>query len=319
MAVPRPVGLMYRRFFSSPALMGIRPRTGKGEYGEGRVRHLALTPDYAHSDRTVSVKQVEFNEGLHKRAGVIALKLGMVPLWDEWGVKHASTVMMIDECDVVARKTDEKDGYWALQIGSGLAKTKNVGASLLGQFKKAGVPPKRILREFPVHPDGMLPVGFRFDARHFVPGQLVDVSGVTKGKGFSGAMKRWGFKGQPASHGNSKTHRHIGSTGQCQDPGKRFKGKKMAGRMGNKLRMEECLRVLRIDVEKNLLFVKGHVPGNRGGAVFIRDALRRPTFPTPPPFPSFLPGDENKDSPSTLIAPPMSDFDPFLVDDTRDN
>ncbi len=300
--------------------MGIRPRTGQGERVEGRGRYLALTPSYTYSDRTVSaVKQVEFDERLHKRAGVIVLKLGMVPLWDQWGVRHASTALMVDECDVVARKTDEKDGYWALQIGSGLAKAKNVGASLLGQFKKAGVPPKRVLREFPVHQDGMLPVGFRFHARHFVPGQLVDVSGVSKGKGFSGAMKRWGFKGQPASHGNSKAHRHIGSTGQCQDPGKRFKGKKMAGRMGGQLRMEECLRVLRIDAEKNLLFVKGHVPGNRGGVVFVRDAFRRPKFPTPPPFPSFVPGDEAQEGPNTLIASPLSDFDPILVDYTGDN
>lgn len=181
-----------------------------------------------------------------RRTGVLAMKVGMLPLWDSWGRRHAVTVLQVDSCEVVQVKSDKTDGYNALQVGVGEAKLKRVKKSALGHFEKAGVQPKRKLSEFRVSPDMILPVGTQLQALHFVPGQLLDVCGISKGKGFAGAMKRWGFKGGAASHGNSLSHRVLGSTGNCQDPGKVFKNKKMAGRMGSDRVTVQNLKLMKV-------------------------------------------------------------------------
>lgn len=186
-------------------------------------------------------------------------------------------------------KTEAKEGYYALQVGAGSKKEKQVTAPLAGHFKWANVPIKRHLAEFHVTPDALLPLGTPLAASHFKAGQYVDVSGVTIGKGFQGAMKRWNFRGQPATHGNSLAHRALGSTGGRQDPGRTWKGKKMAGRMGGERRTVQSLLVQRVDGARGLLYLHGQVPGHSGGAVEVRDALRKP----PPrdasvPFPTYV-------------------------------
>jgi len=233
------------------------------------------------------VAAAEWEDGL-RRCGALAMKVGMLPIWDEWGQRHACTVLQLDACEVVQVKTEETDGYDGLQIGVGEAKEKNVNQPMAGHFAAAGVAPKRRLREFRVSAPALLPAGTPITARHFVPGQLVDLQGTTKGKGFQGAMKRHGFGGLGASHGVSKAHRSLGSTGQCQDPGRVFKGKKMPGRMGGKTKTVENMKILKIEPERNLLYIKGSVPGQNGGWIRVKDAERGPRFPSPPPFPTFL-------------------------------
>jgi len=242
------------------------------------------------------------------RTGALALKAGMMSDYDKWGNRLQLTVLMLDECEVVQVKTEAENGYTALQLGVSEAKVKNVTKPLDFHFRKAGVAPKRKLGEFRVKPDGVLPVGTAIHAAHFVPGQLVDVCGITKGKGFQGAMKRHNFSGQRATHGVSKTHRAIGSTGQCQGPGRVFKGKKMPGRMGsNKVTMQN-LEVYKIDNARNLVYVRGHVPGVAGGFVRIQDAVKGPKFPSDPPFPTFVPsGEEDLE---LVITAPGSEADP---------
>ena len=250
-----------------------------------------------------------------KRTGVMAMKVGMVPLWDEWGVRHPCTVLMLDNTQVVQSKTQESNGYTALQVGVGEAKQKNVSKPLAGHFEKAGVTPNRKLEEFKVTPDALLDAGTRLDARHFIPGQLVDVAGVSIGKGFQGAMKRHNFGGQPASHGNSKTHRHMGSTGfGATNPARVHKGKKMPGRMGNKRSYMQALSVRRIEVDhssgRNLLYVRGAVPGKPGSFCRVSDArLMKFDEASPPPFPTFLPGDGPEQE---VLHAPKTPVDPFL-------
>jgi len=236
-----------------------------------------------------------------KRCGALGIKLGMMPLWDNWGERHACTVLYLDSNVVLQNRTsDSVDGYDAVRVGAGERKAKNVTKPLLGEYAKFGVGdrPPYVVREFRVTTkDAMPEPGTQIHARHFVPGQNVDVAGVSKGKGFQGGMKRWGFAGMPASHGTSKSHRAIGSTGQCQDPGRVFKGKKMAGRMGGKRVTKQNLRVIKIDRGRNLLYLKGAVPGNKGEFVEIRDAVKKPLFGTEkceggkessaPPLPTF--------------------------------
>lgn len=209
------------------------------------------------------------------RTGVIAKKLGMTRFFDEDGVHVPVTVLSLDGCQVTAQRTKDKDGYVALQLGAGAKKAKNTSQAMRGHFGKALVEPKHIVAEFRVDEDGLIDVGAEFTADHFVPGQKVDIQGVTVGKGFAGAIKRWHFGGLRATHGVSVSHRSHGSTGQRQDPGKVFKNKKMAGHLGQDNRTTQNITVWRIDVERGLIMVKGAVPGAEGGYVKIRDAIKK--------------------------------------------
>jgi large subunit ribosomal protein L3 len=208
----------------------------------------------------------------------------MTRLFDEAGGHTPVTVLSLDGCQVTAQRTLEKDGYIALQLGAGARKPKNTSKAERGHFAKALVEPKRQVAEFRVSEDNLIAVGAEFTADHFVPGQKVDVSGLTVGKGFAGAMKRWNFGGLRATHGVSVSHRSHGSTGNRQDPGKVFKNKKMAGHMGQDNVTTLNLTVFRVDVERGLILVRGAVPGAEGGFVKIRDAVKHPApkgAPTP--------------------------------------
>jgi large subunit ribosomal protein L3 len=184
------------------------------------------------------------------------------------------TVLALEDCQVVSVRTQECDGYVALQVGSGEAKQKNVAKPQREHFAKAQVPLKRKVAEFRVADDAVLEVGSTIAASHFVPGQMVDITGHTQGKGFAGGMKRWGFGGLRATHGVSLSHRSLGSTGQRQDPGKVFKGKKMAGHMGDRQRTQQNLEIVRTDDERGLIFVKGSVPGAKNGWLMVRDSVK---------------------------------------------
>lgn len=208
------------------------------------------------------------------RTGVIAKKLGMARFFDEAGVHVPVTVLSLEGCQVVAHRTQEKDGYVALQLGAGVKKAKNTSKALRGHFAKGEVEPKRTVAEFRVSEDNLIDVGAEITADHFVPGQKIDVTGVTVGKGFAGAMKRWNFGGMRATHGVSVSHRAHGSTGNRQDPGKTFKNKKMAGHLGQETVTTLNLTVWRIDQERGLILVKGAVPGTEGTFVKIRDAVK---------------------------------------------
>ena len=221
------------------------------------------------------------------RTGVIARKIGMTRLFSEEGSHVPVTVLKLDHCQVVAVRTQEKDGYTALQIGVGKAKVKNVGKPLRGHFAKAKVEPKRKLAEFRVPADKLLDVGAEISADHFIAGQFVDVAGSTTGKGFQGVMKRWNFAGLEASHGVSVAHRSHGSTGQRQDPGRTFKGKKMAGHMGTANITVQNLKIVATDADKGLIMVRGAVPGQAGAFVLVSDAVKR-KLPKEAPQPASL-------------------------------
>ena len=220
-----------------------------------------------------------------RRTGLIGRKLGMTRIFGESGTHIPVTVVDIAGNVVVAQRNAEKDGYVAVQIGYGLAKPKNVSQPQRGHFAKAEVEPRRKLKEFRVTDDAVVDVGAELTADHFLEGQLVDVTGDTIGKGFAGAMKRHGFHGLRATHGVSVSHRSHGSTGNSQDPGKVWKGKKMAGHMGDRQRTTQHLEVARVDVDRGLLLIKGAVPGAEGGYLYIKDAVRRPT-PEGAPMPA---------------------------------
>ncbi|QPQ54115.1 50S ribosomal protein L3 [Allosphingosinicella flava] len=208
------------------------------------------------------------------RTGVIAKKMGMTRLFQEDGRHVPVTVLALENVQVVARREADRDGYVAVQLGAGSAKAKNLTKPERGHFGKAEVEPKAQLAEFRVAEDALLDVGAEIAADHYAVGQLVDIQGVTQGKGFAGAMKRWGFGGLRATHGVSVSHRSHGSTGNRQDPGRVFKNKKMAGHMGARNRTQQNLEVVRTDVERGLIFVKGSVPGSKGGWLLVKDAVK---------------------------------------------
>jgi large subunit ribosomal protein L3 len=208
------------------------------------------------------------------RTGVIAKKLGMARFFDEAGSHVPVTVLSLEGCQVVAQRSKDKDGYVALQLGAGAKKAKNTSKAMRGHFAKAEVEPKRTLAEFRVSEDNLIDVGAELTADHFVPGQKIDITGVTVGKGFAGAMKRWNFGGLRATHGVSVSHRSHGSTGNRQDPGRTFPGKKMAGHYGQETVTTLNLTVWRVDVERGLILVRGAVPGTEGTFVKIRDAVK---------------------------------------------
>jgi len=209
------------------------------------------------------------------RSGVIAQKVGMTRIFTDAGEHIPVTVLRLEKCQVVGQRTAEKNGYTAVQLGAGHRKVKRLTRSERGSFAVANVEPKRKVAEFRVSPDNMIDVGAEITADHFVEGQFVDVSGTSIGKGFAGGMKRHGFSGLRASHGVSVSHRSLGSTGQCQDPGKVFKGKKMAGHMGDVSVTTQNLRVVKTDAERGLIMIRGAVPGSKGGWVLLRDAVKR--------------------------------------------
>ena len=212
------------------------------------------------------------------RSGVIAKKVGMTRLFLEDGKQVPVTVLQLEGCQVVAQRTADKDGYTAVQLGSGSIKAKNVSKPMRGHFAVAKVEPKRKIAEFRVDAENLIGVGEEITADHYFEGQFVDVSGTTIGKGFAGAMKRHNFGGLRATHGVSISHRSHGSTGQCQDPGKVFKGKKMAGHMGAVRVTTQNLQVVKTDASRGLIMIKGAVPGSKGGWVTIKDAVKKP-FP----------------------------------------
>jgi large subunit ribosomal protein L3 len=208
------------------------------------------------------------------RTGVIAKKLGMTRLFQDDGRHVPVTVLQLDGLQVVSRRETDTDGYTAVQLGAGVAKVKNVAKPQRGHFGKAEVEPKAYVAEFRVTEDNLLDVGAELSADHFVAGQFVDIQGRTQGKGFAGAMKRWNFGGLRATHGVSVSHRSHGSTGQRQDPGKVFKNKKMAGHMGDRNRTQQNLEIVSTDAERGLIFVKGSVPGSKGGWLLVKDAVK---------------------------------------------
>lgn len=218
------------------------------------------------------------------RSGVITQKLGMTRVFTDDGRHIPVTVLKVDNCQVVAQRTEERDGYSALQLGSGLAKVKRVSRAQRGHFAVAKVEPKRKVAEFRVSSDNLIDVGAEITADHFIAGQFVDATGTSIGKGFAGGMKRHNFGGMRASHGVSISHRAHGSTGQCQDPGKVFKGKKMAGHMGAERVTAQNLEVVDTDIDRGLILVKGAVPGSKGGWVFLKDSVKR-KLPDGVPFP----------------------------------
>ncbi|MBN9039107.1 MAG: 50S ribosomal protein L3 [Rhizobiales bacterium] len=208
------------------------------------------------------------------RSGVIAQKLGMTRIYNDAGEHVPVTVLRMEGCQVVAQRTQEKNGYTAVQLGVGLAKVKNTSKALRGHFAGASVEPKAKLAEFRVSPDNMLDVGAEITADHFVVGQKVDVTGTSIGKGFQGVMKRHNFGGGRATHGNSLSHRVHGSTGQRQDPGKVFKGKKMAGHMGQTRVTTQNLEIVSTDADRGLILIRGAVPGSKGSWIYVRDAVK---------------------------------------------
>jgi large subunit ribosomal protein L3 len=218
------------------------------------------------------------------RTGLLAKKIGMTRVFSEEGEHVPVTVLHLDGCQVVGQRTAERDGYTAVQLGAGSRKAKNTPKPLRGQFAASKVEPKAVVREFRVEEDGLVDVGAELSAAHFAVGQKVDVAGISKGRGFAGAMKRWNFGGLRATHGVSISHRSHGSTGQCQDPGKVFKGKKMAGHYGVARISTQNLEIVRVDEERDLLLVKGAIPGAPNGWVEVRDAIKKAApdgLPTP--------------------------------------
>lgn len=238
------------------------------------------------------------------RTGVIAKKLGMTRIFRDDGRHVPVTVLALETNEVVAVKTADKDGYVAVQLGAGSKKAKNTTKPERGHFAKAEVAPKAKVAEFRVDEAALLSMGDVISADHFVAGQYVDVTGVTQGKGFAGVMKRWNFGGLRATHGVSVSHRSHGSTGQRQDPGKVFKGKKMAGHMGDKQRTQQNLEIVSTDVERGLIFVRGSVPGSKGGWLLIKDAVKI-TQSADLPYPAAL-----MSAPANDPAPVQSDAAP---------
>lgn len=236
------------------------------------------------------------------RTGLLAKKIGMTRIFRDDGSVVPVSVLHVDQCQVTAVRTEDRDGYTAVQLGAGARQAKNISKALRGHLAKANVEPKMKLGEFRVSPEALLEPGAELSASHFVPGQLVDVAGITIGKGFAGGMKRHGFGGLNASHGVSVSHRSHGSTGQRQEPGKVFKGKKMAGHMGATRVTTQNLEVVAIDTDDNLIMIKGAVPGHRGAWLEIRDAVKAGTQKDLP-FPAALKETVNSKAATATEAP----------------
>ena len=219
------------------------------------------------------------------RSGVIAQKVGMTRIFTDAGEHIPVTVLKLDKCQVLGHRTNDKNGYTAMQLGAGTRKPSRLTKAARQNFVVAKVEPKRKLVEFRVSPDNLIEVGAEITADHFIPGQFVDVTGTNQGKGFQGVERRWNFAGNPATHGVSITHRSHGSTGQRQDPGKVFKGKKMAGHMGDRRVTVQNLQVFSTDDQEGLILIRGAVPGAKGGFVLVSDAVKR-VRPVDAPYPA---------------------------------
>ncbi len=235
------------------------------------------------------------------RSGLIAKKLGMTRVFNDSGDHVPVTVLRVDSCQVVAVRNEETNGYNALQLGVGTAKVSRVSKPMRGHYAKANVEPKRKLVEFRVSADALVDVGAELVPSHFADGQYVDVTGTSIGKGFAGAMKRHNFSGLRASHGVSISHRSHGSTGQCQDPGKVFKGKKMAGHLGDKRVTVQSQLIVSTDDDRGLILVYGAVPGAKNGWVTIKDSVKR-KLPEDLPFPAGLRSAEEEEAPAEEAA-----------------
>lgn len=254
-----------------------------------------------------------------RRTGVIGVKMGMTQIWNEWGVVEPATMIQIRECQVVRGMRSLNAKFWTCEVAAIDEKLDKAPPQMVGHYRRYGLGPKKSARQFKVSPDAIPPTGTVLTAAHFVPGQFVDVVGTTVGKGFQGGMKRWGFKGQPATHGVSLTHRSIGSIGSSTTPSKVWPGKKMAGRMGGKLKLIKQLQVVKIDTKLNLVYVRGSVPGKRESVVFLKDAwgcliAQTGLFPIANqdvPYPTFL---GNLDSMDREITKPPTVMDPFKID-----
>lgn len=236
--------------------------------------------------------RLNYKETRIMRSGVIAKKVGMTRIFTDDGMQVPVTVLHMDNVQVVSTRTNPKDGYTAVQLGAGSAKVKNVSKAARGHFSIAKVEPKQKMAEFRVSEENLIEIGEEITVGHYLAGQYVDIAGVSIGKGFAGAMKRHNFSGLRASHGVSISHRSHGSTGQCQDPGRVFKGKKMAGHMGAVRVTTQNLKIVKTDLERGLIMVKGAVPGSKGGWVTIKDATKKPTFDGTP-FPASLRSQQN--------------------------
>jgi large subunit ribosomal protein L3 len=239
-----------------------------------------------------------------RRIGLIAQKIGMMRLWDAHGISFTVTVLHVDSQVIHVKQVLSPSKLVGVQVGYGIKKPKKVSKAMMGHYKRAGVHPKSRLVEFPVTPDAVIPPAYRLNARHFVPGQYVDIRGITVGYGYQGAMKKWHFGGLNASHGVSISHRSLGATGSRQDPGRVFKNKKMAGRMGGVFRTDENKLVYKIDPMRNLIFIKGSVPGHNGNYVTLRDSFDYPhTIQSPPPFPTWVAPPGVKELPEQVMKP----------------
>jgi len=290
-------------------------------FGRSGIQHFSVSAALARAD-TAASEAADAASGTWKsgsrRTGLIAIKCGMTAEWDAHGERIPLTVLAVDECQVVQAKDAARHGFSALQLGSSIPKPKNIKKPQAGHFAVHSVPPKRHLTEFKVSDDAMLAPGTKLTAMHFVPGQFIDVQGVSIGKGFQGVVRRWSFGRQPASHGTSRTERAHGSTGGCQDPGKVWKGKKMAGHMGNKKTTQRGLLVYKVDPVRNLIYVKGSVVGHKGTYLRVKDTqvwgkmwgTRRCQMK--PPFPTFIPK-EGEPLPQEPLVAPASTTSPFAA------
>ena len=236
------------------------------------------------------------------RSGVIAQKVGMTRVYNDAGEHVPVTVLRMENCQVVTQRTEEKNGYTAVQLGVGLTKVKNTSKPMRGHFAAASVEPKSKMAEFRVSSDNLLDVGAEITAEHFVPGQKVDVTGTTQGKGFQGVMRRHNFGGGRATHGNSVSHRAHGSTGQRQDPGKVFKGKKMAGHMGHVRVTTQNVEVVSTDADRGLILIRGAVPGSKGTWILVKDAVKA-ALPDDVPKPGAVRASARPTDEETVEAP----------------